>query len=235
VGGEEPGLTLRIATFNVQHGRRPDGVVEVGALGRAVAGFAADVVGLQEVDVGAARSGRADIPAEVAAASGLVPVFGESLVQRDGGRYGNALFVAGSVDDVEVVGLPGRPSGARAERRTVLVARADVAGATVSVGVCHLGLDGAESRLQLAAALEAVGGRPGPRILMGDWNLSRRHAVPIVAAAGFELAPADPTFPVDRPWRRIDHVAVDGLHVVGSEIRQEPVSDHRALLVDLRW
>ena len=57
-------------TFNVQHGLAPDGRVDVGALGAALAGLDADIVALQEVDRGQERSGGVDTAREVAAAIG---------------------------------------------------------------------------------------------------------------------------------------------------------------------
>ena len=51
---------MRIATFNIQNGRGPDGRVDNERLADAVATLDADVVGLQEVDRRQARSGRAD-------------------------------------------------------------------------------------------------------------------------------------------------------------------------------
>lgn len=57
---------MRVATWNVQHGLRPDGVVDVALVGATVASFDADVVALQELDVRARRSDRVDQPAAVA-------------------------------------------------------------------------------------------------------------------------------------------------------------------------
>jgi endonuclease/exonuclease/phosphatase family metal-dependent hydrolase len=233
---------LRLASWNVQHGRRPDGAVDPGLLGDVVAALDADVVGLQEVDVGMDRSGGVDLAAVVAERAGMAVAFGESL-RRGEGRYGNAVLVRGEVDDVEVVPLPGRPDGRPSEPRTVLVttARTTAAG-PVAVGVCHLGLAGGQAPVQLAAALDALGDRPRPRVLMGDWNLPTRRVRPVVVAAGWTLVgPLDgrlaglrPTFPA-RPlsWRRIDHLAVDGRNAVSVTVPQVPVSDHRPLVVDV--
>lgn len=63
---------MRIATFNVQHGRGPDGRIDNGRLADAVAALDADVVGLQEVDLRQARSGGADQARLCAHAMGAV-------------------------------------------------------------------------------------------------------------------------------------------------------------------
>ncbi|MFP3714253.1 endonuclease/exonuclease/phosphatase family protein [Puerhibacterium sp. TATVAM-FAB25] len=61
---------IRLVTFNVQHGRGDDGATDADRLARAVAALDADVVALQEVDRGQARSGGADLARAVAEAVG---------------------------------------------------------------------------------------------------------------------------------------------------------------------
>lgn len=61
---------IRLVTFNVQHGRGDDGTTDADRLARAVAALDADVVALQEVDRGQARSGGADLARVVAEAVG---------------------------------------------------------------------------------------------------------------------------------------------------------------------
>ncbi|QAY64025.1 hypothetical protein ET495_13225 [Xylanimonas allomyrinae] len=63
-------MSVRLVTFNVQHGTRPDGTVDPALLARAVAGLGGDVVALQEVDRGQQRSGEADLARMVADAVG---------------------------------------------------------------------------------------------------------------------------------------------------------------------
>jgi hypothetical protein len=41
------------------------------------------------------------------------------------------------------------------------------------------------------------------------------------------------TFPVDKPDRSIDYIALDGLHAVNVEVVRLPVGDHRAVLVEV--
>ncbi|HUQ40008.1 MAG TPA: endonuclease/exonuclease/phosphatase family protein, partial [Acidimicrobiales bacterium] len=69
-------MPLRIATFNIEHGRGPDGSFDPGRLANALALLDADVLGLQEVDVNVARSQRADQVRLAADATGLRAVFG---------------------------------------------------------------------------------------------------------------------------------------------------------------
>lgn len=227
-------MTLRLATFNVQHGRRPDGQVDVGLLGRVCAALDADVLALQEVDVGGSRSGEVDEGAAVAATTGLAAAFGCCLVRRDGGRYGNALLARGRIEDVEVLALPRvRTDG---EDRCAVLARVEVDGpvSVLSVVTCHLSLHPEEAQAQLAATAAALLGRVGPHVLLGDYNLGPSVASAVVGPFGLTLAAGGPTFPASHPRRRIDHVAVRGLSVEAVVVPAVPVSDHRPLVVEVR-
>lgn len=223
---------MRVMTFNIRHGWRPDGRVDTGMLAAYVAGCRPDIVALQEVDVGMARSGRTDQAAVVAGAAGLTSAFGPAIRQGLRGRYGNALLVRGELTEVANVALP---RVGRNERRALLLATAVVDGRHLSVASTHLSVDPAEVGAQLAAVLEALGTRPLPRLLLGDLNLQPPAVT--VALAGRELVlvdPAVPTFPARAPRARIDHVVVAGARIGRVEVLDEPpVSDHRALLVHL--
>jgi endonuclease/exonuclease/phosphatase family metal-dependent hydrolase len=223
---------MRIVTFNIQHGRGAGGGVDTAALARYCAGLHADVLGLQEVDVGARRSGRVDQAVVVAEAAAMTRVFGRACRVGVRGAYGNALLVRGAVADVEEVRLP-RVAGN--EPRSAIVARAELAGGEASVAVTHLSVHPVESRPQLDAVLRTLCGRPLPRVLLGDLNLAVEHIAEPIAAAGLSLAdPTAPTFPAAVPRARIDHIAVAGVEALTVEVPgPAPVSDHRPLVVEL--
>lgn len=204
--------------------------MDAAALAAACASLEADVLALQEVDAGSPRSHGADQAAEVAAATGLTAVFGESLRWADGGRYGNALLVRGELRDVEVRHHEVRPG---AEPRTAILATADVEGVgPVSVAATHLGLKG-EAADQVPPLVAALCRRPGPHALLGDLNLGLRE-VRRLAEPSLACVDSGPTFPVHRPRKQLDHVALAGLRVERVEVVRLPVSDHRALVVDVR-
>lgn len=223
---------MRVMTFNIRHGWRPDGRVDTGMLAAYVAGCRPDIVALQEVDVAMARSRRADQAAEVARAAGLTPAFGPAIRHGVRGRYGNALLVRGELSQVVSVPLP---RAGRNERRALLLATAVIDGRRLSLGSTHLSVHPAEVGDQLAAVLDALGTRPLPRLLLGDLNLQAPAVIAALAGGELVLAdPAVPTFPARDPRARIDHIAVAGAIISRVEVLDEPpVSDHRALLVEL--
>ncbi|MEO7836360.1 MAG: endonuclease/exonuclease/phosphatase family protein [Acidimicrobiales bacterium] len=223
---------MRIVSFNVQHGRGADAGVHTSALARYCAGLAADVLGLQEVDVGARRSGSVDQAALVAQATGMTHVFGRASRVGARGAYGNALLVRGRVTDVDVISLP---RIARHEPRAAVLARAELADGELSVAVTHLSVDPVESRRQLDAVLGALAARPLPRVLLGDLNLTADDVSGVIAGAGLSLTDTtERTFPAVAPRARIDHIAVVGLEILSVEVSAPaPVSDHLALVVQL--
>jgi endonuclease/exonuclease/phosphatase family metal-dependent hydrolase len=223
-------MTLRIVTFNIQHGRADDGVVDPARLARAVAALEPDVLALQEVDVRLRRSGRVDEAQLAADAAGLSGMFGRARRVGWRGQYGNALLARDGLAQVEVLRMP-RP--AAGERRSAVLARARVGSLEVSVAATHLAVEANEARRQLDLLLDALGRRPLPRLLLGDLNLTSDLVAPAVEAAGMTLVRGPATFPADAPRIRIDHVAVAGLDVVSVAVPESDVSDHRPLVVEV--
>ena len=219
---------MRIGTFNIQHGRGPDGEVDLERLAAATALLDVDVLALQEVDVDVARSHDANLAA--VAAGEMAFAFAPAMDMRDG-WYGNALAVRGAIDDPEVLELPGEEGD---EPRVALLAtlRPDT-GPALSVAATHLSIRSHIAALQLEAVLSALVDRRSPHVLLGDLNLTPRVVEPAVKAAGLTLADTTKaTFPAHAPKIRIDHVAVSsGLRIDGVDVVQTPVSDHRALTV----
>jgi len=203
---------MRVVTFNIQHGRTPAGRVDLALLGRVCAGFEADVLALQEVDVRRSRSGWVDTVARVRRATGMHGVFGRAIR-----GYGNALFSRAALDDVAVVRLPRH---GRNEPRALL--RATTSGLTF--GVTHLSIDEAEARAQLAAALSC-----GLDVLAGDLNLRPDQLDGLVPDG-------EATWPADNPRIRIDHVVAltDRVRATAAQVLPAPpLSDHRPLLAEL--
>jgi endonuclease/exonuclease/phosphatase family metal-dependent hydrolase len=230
---------MRLASFNIKNGVSVGGSCDPEALVGACRMLRADVLALQEVDRGVPRSNEADQTAIVADGCGLVGLYAPAR-PLDGGEYGNALLVRGTLDDVEHEPLP---VVAANEPRAVVLARAEVDGVALSVAATHLQNrhggppptphDAAEQLEQLEVVLAALARRPRPRALLGDLNMPPEVVVPVLAAAGYVVADSEPTVVVRAPRFRIDYVAVDGLSVEGSEVFDTDVSDHRALVVEV--
>ncbi|MBA2767757.1 MAG: endonuclease/exonuclease/phosphatase family protein [Sporichthyaceae bacterium] len=241
-----------------------DGQVRQLDLVGAAADLDADVVGLQEVDRGQDRSGGADQTAVAAAALGAAhwrfvptlegvpggawtasgvddgstvigPAYGIGLVSRwpvrswHVRRFGPApvampLLVPGSkgltrVDD---------------EPRVAVGAVLDTPSGRLTVVTTHLSFVPGWNVAQLRAIAGWARTLPGPRVLLGDFNLP--GAVPRLATR-WTQAVRIATYPSWRPRVQFDHVLLDGVSltaVAGGRSIRTAISDHCALVVDLQ-
>lgn len=205
--------------------------MDLDQLGRCTAAFEADLLALQEVDVGVPRSDRADQSAAVARATGMKVVFGRAHRPGGIGKYGNALLARGPISDVEVLRLPKRAR--RHEPRAAILATVTLDARPLSVAATHLSIHRPEVHDQLAEVVEALVRRPLPHVLLGDLNLLAEEVAPVVTAAGLTLVGGGPTFPASSPHIRIDHIAAAGLTPRSTAVVATPCSDHRALMVEL--
>jgi endonuclease/exonuclease/phosphatase family metal-dependent hydrolase len=250
---------VRIATFNILHGRSPDDDrVDVDRLAAAVRDLDADVLALQEVDRDQPRSLGADLTAVAAEAMGAVDSqFVAALAGTPGGTwmaatgeeqpgsasYGIALLSRHPVVSWRVVRLPTLhtrvPMWFTGSRRPVLVAeepRVAVAAVVkspfgeVTVANTHLSFVPYWNVLQLRSLVRSLVGTREPLVLVGDLNMGPRRAAGV---SGLRPLATAATFPVDEPVEQIDHVLVRGpLRATGpAEARRMPLSDHRALTV----
>ncbi|MED5812811.1 endonuclease/exonuclease/phosphatase family protein [Mycolicibacterium sp. 050232] len=247
---------MRLATFNILHGRSVhDGDVDLGRLAAAVAELDADILALQEVDLDQPRSGKADLTAVaaramnavhhrfVAAISGTPGATWMAATGREQpgtAAYGIALLTRYPVENWQVLRLPRIPvrfpmyvAGIRRfriiheEPRAAMVARIDTPLGPLTVANTHLSFVPGWNRVQLRHLVRDLGGFPGPRVLMGDLN----------SGAPVQWRPLGeaPTFPADTPTTQLDHVLTDdpALTAVACAAPRLPISDHRALVVDI--
>lgn len=252
---------MRLASFNILHGRSlSDGEVDVGRLRDAVKTLDADVLGLQEVDRDQPRSHLADLTAEAAEAMGGAGRFAPAILgtpgekwrpARDGdapGRaYGIGLVTRLPVRRWLTVRLPSAPVRApviipgpsrkvlwlRDEPRMLVAAVLDTDDGPLTVANTHLSFVPGWNGAQLRRAARAVRGLPAPRVLMGDLNLP--GALPRWLTGWTPLV-TTPTYPTADPQVQLDHILLHGgalPPVVAAGAREMPLSDHRALIVDL--
>ncbi len=251
---------MRLATFNILHGRSTlDGVVDVGRLAGAVRSLGADVLALQEVDRDQPRSHLADLTEVAAEAMGAVthrfvatmsgtpgpwrPASGMEAAGTP--SYGIALLSRYPARSWQVLRLPRIPvrfplwlPGPRRfvmideEPRSVLVAVLDTPLGPVTVANTHLSFVPGWNRLQLRRVCRYLTVVDDPVVLMGDLNLAGPNPARIT---GFRSLASFPTFPVNAPNRQLDHILLRGRsgEPTAGHAPDLPVSDHRALVVDL--
>jgi endonuclease/exonuclease/phosphatase family metal-dependent hydrolase len=251
---------VRIATFNILSGRSPvDDRVDEDRFRRAVREIDADLLGLQEVDRNQPRSEHADLTAIAAEAMGAPHhLFVAALAgtpgttwasatgeeQPDAAAYGVAFLSRYDVLGWTVIRLPGAPlpvphrfhgqrlpTWVRDEPRVAMVAEVDTPRGRLDVVTTHLSFLRPWNGRQLRRLLAGLAPRRRPWLLLGDLNMGPQPAHRIT---GLDALASHPTFPAAGPRWQIDHILGSSVPApVRSGALELPMSDHRALYVDL--
>lgn len=242
---------IRLVTYNIKHA----GLKGLDAVARVLAAVDADLVALQEVDVGVGRSRGVDQTDALGRALGMHGVHGPAF-PLEGGHYGVALLSRFPIEAREVIPLPSPtpvvlPDGV--EPRIALDARVALPAGVLSgratgggaadplhVVVTHLGLDPDERLRQAEALVGHLAFRPRT-LLAGDFNegpggaafgLLLSTLIDCPGEAG--LAPRT-TFPSWEPVIAIDHVLRSRDLPAATAARRIPgdASDHLPVVVEL--
>ena len=243
---------MRVATFNLLHGLDVRSrQVDLEAAAEAIDALEVDVVAVQEVDRGLARSGGCDQVAELAARLGRTGVFAPALLgdpsvrwrpgpgaepDPGGPAYGIGLVSRLPLAAVAVAALPGGgPGQARPRRpdarppipyrdgepRVALRATVEAPWGPVAVTTAHLSFVPWRGRRQLGALARVAGDGPGPAVLLGDLNLPPRVVGTVLRRSGWRTLPGGPTFHSWSPVAQLDHVLVRG-PVVLDDLKTGP-------------
>lgn len=239
---------FRILSYNVHSCIGTDRRHSPERVAHVIASLKPDVVALQEIDVGRARTGGIDQAHILASQLGMQAFFNAST--RVGPeRYGDAILTALPVEMRRTGQLPGFHDRIRVEPRGALWATVDVAGHKVQVVNTHLGVWPHEQQLQLSTLLGPEWlGHPDchdPVVFVGDFNAPPGLAPYRRLASRFTdvqkewgKRKARPTYPGRMPTLRLDHVWLRGrAEIVNVEVVRTPLarvaSDHLPLVVDL--
>lgn len=237
----------RIMTYNVHRCVGVDRKLDVDRIAAVIAEFEPDVVALQELDVGRARTGGVDQAHAIAEQLQMTFHFNAAMrVEKE--QYGDAILTSRPERLVKAGPLPTIKGVPGLEPRGALWLAIDFDGVEVNVLTTHLGLVPREQRLQAAALTgkDWLGDArcADPTILVGDFNataLTRPYQQFMTALADGQRAAgigrAVPTFPSSFPVLRIDHVFVSpSIRVTRVQTPLFPLarlaSDHLPLVVD---
>jgi len=242
----------RLMTYNVHGCIGVDGKLDVGRIAAVIGQARPDIVALQELDVGRARSGGIDQAHAIATRLGMSFQFNSALSVEEE-RYGDAILTALPQRLIRSGPLPTPPRLRRLEPRGALWVQIETTTGPLQVINTHLGLVPQEQKTQVAALLgQDWLGHPDcrdPTVLLGDFNATRRYAaykalvrrlrdVQSLPDGGRRPGRVVRTFPSRLPVLRIDHVFVSpGIEVTGvfapDTALARVASDHLPLVVDL--
>jgi endonuclease/exonuclease/phosphatase family metal-dependent hydrolase len=237
----------RLLTYNVHRCVGMDRRLDVGRIAGVIAEHEPDIVCLQELDVGRARTGFVDQAQSIADKLAMTFHF-HAAMRVEAEQYGDAILTLRPERLMKSGPLPSVRGVPGLEPRGALWVAIDFDGVTLNVINTHLGLVPREQRLQaLALAGEGWLGHPectGPTLLTGDFNatsLTRPYQTLARKMADCQrtlrLRPSVKTFPSSFPAIRIDHcftspeVVVTRVHAPFSPLARM-ASDHLPLVID---
>lgn len=253
---------LRVGTWNLLHGLAPDsGAVNGEALSGDVLALEAghldlDLLAIQEVDELQPRSGMRSQTEEIAKAlqatdhhflAAVEGTPGESwqpATHAGGGpQYGIGLISRLPVQQWHELRLPSAHSGmpllVPTEKGPRLIYVSDEPRVAVAaqlegltIACTHLSFVPGRNIRQLRAVMRWLNRLPGPRLLVGDFNLP--GGIPRRVTGWSALARAA-TYPAWKPRVQFDHILADRPWQVDSVSTPHlKVSDHRPLVVEIR-
>lgn len=242
---------LRVMTYNTHSCGGMDGRVSPRRIARIIRQQGADIVALQELDLGRSRSRGEDQATLVAEALGYHVVFCPTVKHSPTEHYGHALLSRWPLKVIKVAELPGASMGVWREPRGALWALIEVDGVEVNVVTTHFGLSSRERTAQMDALLGPDWLGPviasEPVILCGDFNLMPGSAPYGLAASKLRDVQAARdghrprnTFSSTQPFVRIDHIFVSAhfetarAFVPRNDLTRV-ASDHLPLLADLSF
>ena len=240
-------VPVTLATYNVRRCLGTDRLLSPERIAQVIEDCKADIIALQEIDVGRLRSGGIDQADVIAKQLGFSSHFHPALRIADE-QYGDAVLTRCPSRLVKVGFLPAPGHLWMSEPRGAIWVEAMIDGIRFQVINTHFGLSRRERRAQAAALLGdnwAERCRP-PYAVVGDLNSLPGGAVYRSFAARLSDAhragaggKPTPTFPSRRPTLRIDHIFVsDDIEVASAKVMRSDLtriaSDHLPLIAHLR-
>jgi len=244
----EPSVALRVMTYNVHRCVGIDRLLSPERIAQVIAACHPDIVALQEVDVGRARSGHVDQAEVIARDLGMdVHFFPAVRVMEE--AYGDAILSRWPARLVKTGSLPAFTRLPKVEPRGALWAAIEIGGVEIQVINTHFGLIGAERVKQASVLLgDDWLGHPDcrdPVIMLGDFNATPRTRAYRKLTARLRDAQRAPavrrpslTFPTRLPALRLDHIFVSrSIEVTAAGTIRTPLarlaSDHLPLVAEL--
>ena len=177
---------INVATYNICHGRYAD--LDWSRIASVIREADADMVGLQEIDMGTNRVGGLDTVAALTAATGLTHALFVPAMDFDGGQYGTAILSRYPISAAERHPLPSASYEPRAFGCVTLTLGE---GSTLTFLNTHLSYESAEQqKIQMRYLAEWMAENiPAhtPALLTGDFNTEDFTTFAPVTSLGYAL------------------------------------------------
>jgi endonuclease/exonuclease/phosphatase family metal-dependent hydrolase len=234
--------SFRVMTYNIHHAQGLDGKIDLARIAALIQQEHADIVAVQEVDRGVERTGRRDLPAELAKLTGMSCIFTNNI-RFQGGEYGNAVlsrFPVQQWTNTHLTMIKGK------EQRGILQVSLQVQGRDLVFLATHLDSQLEAERVASAAEILKLiqPYAKKPMLLCGDLNTvpgsqtCKRLAEQFTDSWSLAGSGAGNTIPAEKPNRRIDYIWFSkeaGLKPLKAWVPESEASDHRPVVTEFRF
>ncbi|UZR98705.1 endonuclease/exonuclease/phosphatase family protein [Chondrinema litorale] len=232
---------VKVLSFNILHGATTKGDFNLDVIANVIKDTDPDFVAMQEVDFQTNRAKKYDLVTELGWRTKMAPLFAGAM-PFDDGEYGEGILSKYTFLQTRNVALPHQSQN---EPRAVLeILTVLPSGDTVAFVGTHLDhlKDNTDRVAQVKKINEVFKENKYPTILAGDLNdVPNSQAINIleeVWTASYNKENPAPTFPSNKPDRKIDYVMflpANKWKVISTEVIQDAIaSDHCAYLVTLQ-
>lgn len=233
---EEGRRLLKVMSYNIHHGKDIFGRHSLDEIAQIIKDTDADIIGLQEVDNGVARSRFKDQIKYLAEKLSMNYIYGHNH-NLLGGKYGNGILSKYPVENYENLYLP---SGR--EQRGLLSASINVDGRQMDFLVTHLGLNQGERHKQIKSIMKYLETLSNPVVLLGDFNARsdaeemRLLQQKLIDTAALANKDKEATFNLPILSERIDYIFLEfDFSPRSYEVIKSRASDHYPITATFEW
>lgn len=225
---EEEKMRLRFASYNIFHGGLAK--YDMSKIAKNIVENDIDVVGIQEVDIGTLRSGKINVIAELAKASGYPYYAFFKTIDFDGGDYGIAVLSRYPIVESEKLEL----ESGKSEKRALGMTKIDVDGNNISFFVTHLTYRDKDVRVAQLSYLADLLSKTDDFILTGDFNTCDLGDVDKLENLGRVNCKESPTVTFPEDSLSIDNILYSKSHwrFENINIVTDSYSDHYMIWAD---
>ena len=219
---------LRFASYNIFHGGYAD--YDMSKIAKNITDNQIDIIGIQEVDMGVARSGGIDTLKELSEATGYKYYEFFKTIDLEGGEYGIAVLSRYPIVSSNKLLLD---AGAY-EKRALGFTEIDVNGKHISFFVTHLSFRSLKYRNEQLEVLASELSKKEDFVLTGDFNSSDLGALDLLDGVGRINKKEAPTVTFPDGLLSIDNILYSKKHWNFDEINvlTESYSDHYMIWAD---
>ncbi|MBO5721867.1 MAG: endonuclease/exonuclease/phosphatase family protein [Lentisphaeria bacterium] len=234
--------TVKVMQWNIHHGEDVNGRIDLKKQADVILRCNPDVVAINEVDKNSPRTNFIDTPAMLATLSGMIPIFGATMVRPPEGLYGNLILSRFKVNFIGSWLIPAVASESRGVTLVEIMAPQPFYLAVTHFSHRQNPEENAARVQQAQAILTKISqfAADRPAIIIGDLNCAP-DSDPIKAfeAAGYQIGEPLLSHPADAPDRALDYIVYNKLdkrlEVIDRHTVDEKVaSDHLPLVNTLK-